>query len=154
MGMLDREAGIAETQLTPEAGAMKARGGRMARVTRAPRHRTLMRAVMTLPGLDGTPVMIRNVSEQGMCLASKDLLPCCGEVIELDLAGTFGLKGEVRWVEGREFGVHLSAPLDLHGIGLANQRRNGNMAGTLGGQVENRLLRTAHQVESAPLYAC
>ncbi|WP_162528524.1 PilZ domain-containing protein [Novosphingobium sp. BW1] len=126
----------------------------MARVTRAPRHRTLMRAVMMLPGLDGTPVMIRNVSEQGLCLASKDVLPCCGEVIELDLAGTFGLKGEVRWVEGREFGVQLSAPLDLHRIGLANQRRNGNMAGTLGGQVETRLLRATPKAASAPLYAC
>lgn len=123
------------------------------RVPREPRHRTLMRAVMLLPGMEGEPVMVRNVSEGGMCLASKALLPCKGEVIDLELSGTMGLKGQVRWVQGHEFGVKLSEPLDLTGIGLVNQRRNGSMVGTLGGQVESRL-RAYESGPQVPLHAC
>ncbi|MCJ2184037.1 hypothetical protein MTR62_15230 [Novosphingobium sp. 1949] len=120
-------------------------------VTRAPRQRTLMRAVMTLPGMAGEPVMVRNVSERGMGLASKALVPREGEIIDLAILGSSGLEGCVRWVRGNEFGVELSRPLDLRGMGLANQRRNGDMAGTLGGQVETRLCRTK---TNRPLYAC
>ncbi len=118
---------------------------------REPRQRTLMRAVMTLPGMVAEPVMVRNVSQNGMCLASKAFLPREGEIVALDLVGTPPLEGHVRWVRGQEFGVRLSRPLDLHFIGLSNQRRNGDIAETLGGQVESRLL---HKDTGPTLYAC
>lgn len=121
-------------------------------VSREPRQRTLMRAVMTLPGMADEPVMVRNVSERGMCLASKALMPREGEIIDLALAGTPRLEAQVRWVRGQEFGVQLARPLDLRCIGLANQRRNGDMADTLGGQVETRL--RSEDVVRRPLYAC
>ncbi|MBT0667932.1 PilZ domain-containing protein [Novosphingobium profundi] len=120
---------------------------------REPRQRTLMRAVMTLPGMRSEPVMVRNVSQNGMCLASKSFLPREGEIIELDLPGTANMKGHVRWVQGQEFGVRLSHPLDLAYIGVANQRRNGDMASTLGGQVESRLCRRP-DTGTRPLHAC
>ncbi|SFG50221.1 PilZ domain-containing protein [Novosphingobium sp. CF614] len=106
---------------------------------RAPRQRTLIRAVMHGPGIPGHEVIVRDVSARGMRIAGRGLAPRQGETLGVTLSSGIAQDAQVRWVEGDEFGIELFEDLDLQRLGLTNQRRHG--AGAIHWLVDERLRR-------------
>lgn len=100
---------------------------------RAPRVRTLIRAVIGGDGRAGEDVIVRNVSPGGMCIASRTLLPCKGEMLRVSLPGQSELQAQVRWVGKGEFGVLLTggSGLDVDRITASNRQRNAGFAAAL-----------------------
>jgi hypothetical protein len=90
---------------------------------RSPRVRTLIRAVIGAEGLPGQEVVVRNVSPGGMCIASRTLLPSCGDTLRVALPGQGDLRAQVRWVGDGEFGIQLLGPIDGGGAGPGGGRR-------------------------------
>lgn len=97
---------------------------------RAPRVRTLIRAVIGSEGRAGEDVIVRNVSPGGMCIASRTLLPTTGEMLRVSLPGQADLQAQVRWVGKGEFGVLLTGGggLDVDRIQATNRQRNAGFA--------------------------
>ncbi|MEE4451499.1 PilZ domain-containing protein [Novosphingobium resinovorum] len=108
-----------ETAATPE------------RPHRAPRVRTLIRAVIGGEGRTGEDVIVRNVSPGGMCIASRTLLPSMGEMLRVSLPGQADLQAQVRWVGKGEFGVLLTGGLDVNRIQATNRQRNAGFGAAL-----------------------
>lgn len=100
---------------------------------RAPRVRTLIRAVIGGDGRAGEDVIVRNVSPGGMCIASRTLLPSMGEMLRVSLPGQSELQAQVRWVGKGEFGVLLTGGggLDVDRITASNRHRNAGFAAAL-----------------------
>lgn len=100
---------------------------------RAPRVRTLIRAVIGGEGRAGEDVIVRNVSPGGMCIASRTLQPSTGEMLRVSLPGQADLQAQVRWVGKGEFGVLLtgSSGLDVDRIQATNRQRNAGFASAL-----------------------
>lgn len=98
---------------------------------RQPRVRTLIRAVIGSDGQAGLDVIVRNVSPGGMCIASRTLLPDCGETLHVALPGQGDLKAVVRWVGDGEFGVQLMGGLDVGHLRKTTRRRNAGFAAAL-----------------------
>lgn len=98
---------------------------------RSPRVRTLIRAVIGGEGRAGQDVIVRNVSPGGMCIASRTLLPDCGETLRVALPGQGDLQAEVRWVGDGEFGIQLTGGVDLSQVQPSNRRRNAGFTAAL-----------------------
>lgn len=121
---------------------------------RAPRQRTLIRAVIRAPGIPGQDVIVRNVSERGMRLVSRGICPHVGERLSISLPDTVLVEGDVRWVMGEEFGVELTADLDLRHLGLTNQRRHASDAGKVIHWLVDERLRRQDEEQRAQLRCC
>jgi len=99
---------------------------------RAPRLRTLISATLLRDMLPAQTIIVRNVSERGMCLACKgasgnggyQALPLGDEIVCIRLPENVEHLAQVRWVEGHAFGVELFCTLDVEALGAANRRRN------------------------------
>ncbi|PNU04283.1 PilZ domain-containing protein [Novosphingobium guangzhouense] len=100
---------------------------------RAPRVRTLIKAVIGGDGRAGEDVIVRNVSPGGMCIASRTMLPSMGEMLRVSLPGQADLQAQVRWVGKGEFGVLLTggSGLDVDRIQSTNRQRNAGFAAAL-----------------------
>ncbi len=111
----------------------EAAAGGGAQQQRAPRVRTLIKAVIGGEGRTGEDVIVRNVSPGGMCIASRTLLPTTGEMLRVSLPGQADLQAQVRWVGKGEFGVLLTggSGLDLDRIQSSNRQRNAGFAAAL-----------------------
>ncbi|MEJ2459891.1 MAG: PilZ domain-containing protein [Novosphingobium sp.] len=109
---------------------------------RAPRQRTLIRAVMHAPGLPGHEVIVRDVSERGMRVASRGITAHVGETLGIILPGDIEVQARVCWVKGEEFGAELFEELDLRRLGLTNQRRHARSAGDVIHWLINERLQT------------
>ncbi|KPH65796.1 hypothetical protein ADT71_09685 [Novosphingobium sp. ST904] len=101
---------------------------------RAPRMRTLIGASLLRQSpaqqtAAEQPVIVRNVSERGMCLALRGMKPQESalrhdEIVCIRMPENVEHVGQVRWVEDRAFGVELFHTLDIEALGSENQRRN------------------------------
>lgn len=118
---------------------------------RSPRVRTLIRAVIGAAGEPGQEVIVRNVSPGGMCIASRTLLPSCGDTLHVALPGQGDLQAQVRWVGDGEFGIQLLGPIDAGAAPSAGRRRHAGFGAAL-----ERLLgvRPYKERTSSGLRAC
>ncbi|KMS55474.1 hypothetical protein V474_18400 [Novosphingobium barchaimii LL02] len=117
---------------TPHVAAAEGTAdGQGERPHRSPRVRTLIRAVIGREGRSGQDVIVRNVSPGGMCIASRTLLPNCGDTLRVALPGQVDLKAEVRWVGDGEFGIQLLGGMDVGLMQATNRRRNAGFAAAL-----------------------
>lgn len=102
---------------------------------RAPRRRTLISATLLRAPAEASgtacpqqDIIVRNISEHGMCLASRAAsqrgLPVADEIVCIRLPGNGEYLAQVRWVEERAFGVELFGTLDIEALGAANRKRN------------------------------
>lgn len=91
---------------------------------RAARIRTLIKALVIRDGFEAQAVIVRNISLNGMGIASRVLRPRTGEMLRIRLPGQHELDAEVRWAGEDAFGVLLSRRLDLAGVQAACRRRN------------------------------
>lgn len=98
--------------------------------TRAPRQRTLIRAVLGGMDMPDQDVIIRNISEYGMGIASRGFAPDRGETVTITLPSGIALKAQVRWVNDKAFGVQLFEELDVRQLGLSTQRRHTRPTGS------------------------
>ena len=121
---------------------------------RPPRQRTLIRAVIRAPGIPGQDVIVRNVSERGMRLVSRGICPHVGERLSISLPDTVLVEGDVRWVRGEEFGIELTADLDLRHLGLTNQRRYASDAGKVIYWLVDVRLRRQNEEQRPQLRSC
>lgn len=80
----------------------------------------------TLRRTDGNElaVVVRNLSDHGLGLSSRNTPPPVGAQVTILVPGTPPLHGIVRWREGTNFGVELTERVDLGQIteALQNQR--------------------------------
>ncbi|WP_162792254.1 PilZ domain-containing protein [Novosphingobium sp. P6W] len=137
---------------TPHVAVAEGVGeGEGERLHRSPRVRTLIRAVIGGEGRSGQDVIVRNVSPGGMCIASRTLLPNCGDTLRVALPGQVDLRAEVRWVGDGEFGIQLLGGMDVGLMQATNRRRNAGFAAAL-----ERLLgvRPHRERTSSGLRAC
>ena len=121
---------------------------------RPPRQRTLICAVMRAPGIPGHDVLIRNVSERGMLIMGRGISPVAGERIHVTLPDGIEAEGQVRWARGDEFGIELTADLDLRRLGLTNQRRHSSDAGGVIHWLINERLRKPAPQRDTRLRPC
>lgn len=117
---------------------------------RAPRQRTLIRAVMRAPGLPGHEVIIRNVSERGLRVASRGITAQVGETLTITLPDSIEVQAQVRWVKDGEFGAELAEQLDLRRLGLTNQRRHAQSANDVIHWLIDERLRSPEQAHTSP----
>ena len=106
---------------------------------RPARQRTLIRALLEGEAIPAQHAIVRNVSQDGLCITAMGLVPGPGDRIEVTMPAGIHLAGEVRWSEGTAFGVKLEGPLDLRQLAVANQRRNAGIADAIDMRVEQRL---------------
>lgn len=85
----------------------------------------LLRARMAGPETPERDIVIRNVSQFGIGAVCDDVPPPLGQAITLFMPHGEAIAGEVRWVEGRKFGLKLAQPLDLAALQAAMLSRNG-----------------------------
>ncbi|MFC3212991.1 PilZ domain-containing protein [Novosphingobium panipatense] len=78
--------------------------------------RTLIKALVIRDGFEAQAVIVRNISLNGMGIASRVLRPRTGEMLRIRLPGQHELYAEVRWAGEDAFGVLLSRRLDLAGF--------------------------------------
>jgi len=121
---------------------------------RAARQRTLIRAAMRTPGLGSQGVIVRNVSERGMRVVARGFHAQVTERLSFTLPGDIEVQAQVRWVKGEEFGVELSADLDLLRLGLTNQRRHAPVCAQVVHWLVDERLRRPDQQESPTLRFC
>lgn len=98
---------------------------------RSPRVRTLIRAVIGVEGQAGQDVIVRNVSPGGMCIASRTLLPSCGDMLHVALPGQGDLRAQVRWVGDGEFGIQLLGGIDGDEANSASRSRHAGFSAAL-----------------------
>lgn len=114
------------------SGASEKAAGTEDRPHRAPRVRTLIRAVIGAQGRPVVDAIVRNVSPGGMCIASRTLLPNTGEMLRVSLPGQVDLEAQVRWVGKGEFGVLLTGgSLDVDRLQATNRQRNAGFTAAL-----------------------
>ncbi|MCJ2186645.1 PilZ domain-containing protein [Novosphingobium beihaiensis] len=121
---------------------------------RPPRQRTLIRAVMRAPGLPGHDVIVRDVSERGMRIASRGITAHVGETLIISLPDGIEVEARVRWSKAGEFGAELTGDLDLRRIGLTNQRRHARSAGDVIHWLIDERLRAPAQPHAAQSLRC
>ncbi|MCJ2179705.1 PilZ domain-containing protein [Novosphingobium album (ex Hu et al. 2023)] len=147
-------AGLKLVEIAPDSGlgmltAVESQSGNGHR-PRAPRQRTLIRAVMRAPGLPGHDVIVRDVSERGMRIASRGITVHVSEIFSITLPDGVEVDAQVRWAKGEEFGAELFDTLDLRRIGLTNQRRHARSAGEVIHWLIDERLRAPAPQQTAP----
>lgn len=121
---------------------------------RAPRQRTLIRATMRGPGVPGHDVIVRDVSERGMRIASRGITAHVGEILAITLPDGIEVQAQVRWSRGEEFGAELAEELDLRRLGLTNQRRHARSTGDVIHWLIDERLRTPAQPSGTQHLRC
>jgi hypothetical protein len=86
-----------------------------------------------------------------MCIASRTLLPSCGDMLHVALPGQGDLRAQVRWVGDGEFGIQLLGGVDGDELQSASRRRHAGFSAAL-----ERLLgvRPHQERTSSGLRAC
>ncbi|PEQ11930.1 hypothetical protein B2G71_14185 [Novosphingobium sp. PC22D] len=105
---------------------------------REPRQRTLIRAKMSGERLHETEILVRNVSHFGICATSRGSAPERGETVTIDLPSGETYVGDVRWVDGLNFGVMLKQELNVRQLGVTTQRRNEKLSQSIDWLVDQR----------------
>ncbi|WP_169793737.1 PilZ domain-containing protein [Novosphingobium fuchskuhlense] len=77
------------------------------------RERRLLRGHMQTERLPLFDILIRNISEHGLCASCRDLPPVPGEMAEIQLPDNRTVTATVRWVNEQVFGVAFDTPISL-----------------------------------------
>ena len=137
---------LAEAALVQHEAAME---GPPEFAPRPVRQRVLIRAAMHAAGLPAQDVIVRNVSERGMCISTRGEMPRVKETVRLSLPCGLARAGTVRWIEGSTFGVELDEAIDLAFLGLSTQRRHAGLGRDLSWRLQGHF--QSMQPEHRPL---
>lgn len=106
---------------------------------RPARQRTLIRALLEGGTIPAQHAIVRNVSEEGLCITAMGMAPRRGDRVRITLPGAILLDGDICWSEGTACGVKLTSALDIRQLAIATQRRNAGIAGAIDWRVGESL---------------
>lgn len=86
------------------------------------RRARLVRATLRMASGTVIPVVVRNLSEQGLGVTCKSAPPSVGEVVHITLPGSRQMQGVVRWRRATALGIELTGSVDANSITEAIQQ--------------------------------
>ncbi len=90
---------------------------------REERRARILRARLVRRGGTEEDLVIRNVTHWGIGASTRGPAPVRGERVSVILPGETGVRGLVRWFNGKSFGMELDRPTDLEALAEALQRQ-------------------------------